>query len=250
MRSQTVHILLPTGNPNGLRIADIATRTVRVFDVPRKHFGQFMRHPESQQAGVYYLLGDDDQAYVGESGSVGLRLKQHMAEGKATNFWNRAMVAVSKSGDWSPTHTKVIEWLSITRGRATGRYSLINDRQWAKPEMPDMVESDCHEFMDTITTLLITLGVPIIASAGLRGAAEALPGGSAAATTDESPPKLLTVPQAAEAMQVSRMTIYRMFQAGDLRWVQVGGRRRIPYSELVRVLNDSTPASRGLSRAL
>lgn len=37
-RPQTIQIFLPTGDPNGIRQAEITTRSVRVFDVPRSAF--------------------------------------------------------------------------------------------------------------------------------------------------------------------------------------------------------------------
>ncbi|GIH91260.1 helix-turn-helix transcriptional regulator [Planobispora siamensis] len=48
-----------------------------------------------------------------------------------------------------------------------------------------------------------------------------------------SSPKLLTVPQAMAALQVSRWTVYQLIRSGELASVLVGERcRRIPESAL------------------
>lgn len=46
--------------------------------------------------------------------------------------------------------------------------------------------------------------------------------------------QLLTVTEAAAALRISRPTIYRLFAAGDLRWVQVGAHRRVTAAEINR----------------
>ena len=81
-RPQTIQIYLPTGNPRGMRIAEITTRIVRVVEVPRSQLADFLKTPEAQQVGVYFLLGDMSDAglprvYIGQSGTVGTRLAQH-----------------------------------------------------------------------------------------------------------------------------------------------------------------------------
>lgn len=56
------------------------------------------------------------------------------------------------------------------------------------------------------------------------------------AKAPHSRPKLLTVAEAAEALNVSRAAIYRLFSDGALGWIQVGSRRRITTSEIDRFI--------------
>ncbi|MGE2714223.1 helix-turn-helix domain-containing protein [Mycolicibacterium litorale] len=51
---------------------------------------------------------------------------------------------------------------------------------------------------------------------------------------------LLTVAESAAALRVSRPTIYRLFAAGELSWVQVGGRRRVTAAEIARFIDAHT----------
>ena len=58
MRPQTIQIFLPAGDPRGMRVAEITTRIVRVIEVPRSQLSDFLKMPEAQQVGVYFLMGE------------------------------------------------------------------------------------------------------------------------------------------------------------------------------------------------
>jgi hypothetical protein len=162
-RAQTIQIYLPSGDPAGLRVANLTTRTVRVFEVPRSLLGEFLKRPEAGQVGVYYLIGagDDEtpQCYIGQSGNVGVRLQQHTG---TKDFWTKAMVAVSLTNEWTSTHVAYLEWLSLGRAVAAGRYVLLNGNQASNTHTPEPLEADCQEFLETIAVLLATLGARVL----------------------------------------------------------------------------------------
>lgn len=161
--AQTIQIYLPSGNPAGIRMASLTTRTVRVFEIPRSLLSEFLKRQESVQVGVYYLFGPDSdearQAYIGQSGNVGKRLQEQAA---AKDWWTKAMVAVSLTNEWTSTHVAYLEWRSLSRATKAGRYQLDNSNQASNPYTPEPLEADCNEFLDTIGVLLATLGVPIL----------------------------------------------------------------------------------------
>lgn len=161
LRPQTIQIFLPHGDPSGIRMAEITTRTVRVFDVPRSLLSAFLTMPESSQVGLYFLFGgdaDDGTAcYIGQSGNVGGRLKQHVV-GK--DFWERAIVAVSLTNTWTDTHVGFMEWEAISRASQTSRYQLLNGNAASNRYTPAPLEADCNEYLETISVLIATLGYP------------------------------------------------------------------------------------------
>ncbi|WP_280835646.1 GIY-YIG nuclease family protein [Mycolicibacterium frederiksbergense] len=144
-------------------MANLTTRTVRVFEVPRSLLAQFLQRAEATQVGVYYLFGSKDdetpQCYIGQSGNVGARLQQHTT---SKDFWTRAMVAVSLTNEWTSTHAAYLEWLSLARAKTAGRYTLVNGNQASNPFTPEPLEADCQEFIETIAVLLATLGAPVL----------------------------------------------------------------------------------------
>ena len=66
-------------------------------------------------------------------------------------------------------------------------------------------------------------------------------------STDKSaaaePSMLLTIPEAAARLRISRSSLYRLFDAGELRWVRVCASRRVSTAELNRFIADHTEAA-------
>jgi hypothetical protein len=159
-RQQTIQIFLPSGDPRGMRVAEITTRIVRVIEVPRSQLADFLKMPEAQQVGVYFLMGELSEAglprtYIGQSGSVGKRLEQHHLN---KDFWNRAFVVISLTNSMTQTHALFLEWLAIAEATKAGRYSLENGNTGSQPYTPAPLQADCHEIHETAATLLSTLG--------------------------------------------------------------------------------------------
>ena len=104
----------------------------------------------------------DDSAvaklYVGRSGSVGTRLKQHHQK---KDFWNRALVVVSLTQSLVQTHAAFLEWHCIAEAKRAGRFALENGNEGSRPFAPAPLQADCLEIFETARILLATLGQPI-----------------------------------------------------------------------------------------
>ena len=57
---KTIQIFLPSGDPRGIRIAEITTRIVQAIEIPRSLLHDFLKMPESEKVGLYYLIGDSN----------------------------------------------------------------------------------------------------------------------------------------------------------------------------------------------
>jgi excisionase family DNA binding protein len=55
--------------------------------------------------------------------------------------------------------------------------------------------------------------------------------------------RLLTIVEAADALRISRSSVYRLFDAGRLAWVQIGASRRVTSSEIDRFIAAHTEAA-------
>jgi predicted GIY-YIG superfamily endonuclease len=174
-QAKTIQIFLPSGEPRGLRIAEITTRIVQVFEVPRSLLQDFLAMPESEQVAVYFLVGQDDRGdgasvYIGQTSDLRARLPKHDAD-KGKDFWQRAFVLVSRTNSLTQTHALFLEWHCLQAASKAARYELANGNGGSKPHTPPPLQADCLEIFETGKVLLSTLGVPLfdpVAQAGRR----------------------------------------------------------------------------------
>ena len=160
---QTIQIFLPGGDPRGIRVAEITTRIVQLIEVPRSLLPAFLQMPESNQVAVYFLFGQPEDAletkvYIGQSGDLRARLTIHNRE---KEFWERALVLISRTNSITQTHALFLEWHCLQAARRAARYPDENGNAGSKPHTPAPLEADCLEIFDTGQTLLATLGFPL-----------------------------------------------------------------------------------------
>ena len=162
-RPKTIQIFLPGGDPSGIRVAEITTRIVQVIEVPRPLLQDFLRMPESNQVALYFLFGGaegdlDQKVYIGQTGDLRARIVKHHRE---KEFWEKALVLISRTNSLTQTHALFLEWHCIQASRRAERYADENSTGGSKPHTPAPLEADCLEIFETGQALLSTLGYPI-----------------------------------------------------------------------------------------
>lgn len=159
---KTIQIYLPDGNPSSVKIAEITSRTIQAIYVPRAKLEYIATRNEAKAVGVYFLVGDPDERsksllYVGEAEDCQVRLKQH---NQAKDFWNVALVIVSKTQHFTKTHVKFLEWFCLNEVTRASRFQLENGVVPSKPHTPEPVQADLLDNYETIKVLVSTLGYP------------------------------------------------------------------------------------------
>jgi hypothetical protein len=159
----TIQIFLPDGNPRSLKIAEITSRTVQSMLIPRAKLEEATKRPELKNVGVYFLIGASDEdskpvLYVGEAEDCLARLKQ---QNKQKDFWNTAIVVVSKTQHFTKTHIKFLESYCYEEAQKAGRYKLENSSIPTMPYVSEPMEADLIDNFDTLKILVATLGYPI-----------------------------------------------------------------------------------------
>ena len=167
--AKTIQIYLPKGNPRGLRLAEMTTRTVRLIEIPRIHIDDFFAMPDANQVGLYFLIGETESTdkpllYIGQTGDLKRRLNQHDDK----DFWTRAFVMLSTNNSMTQTHALYMEHKAIAIATEVGRYEIKNGNNGNKPHTPDPLKADCEELFYTLDVLLSTLGQPIFESLSVK----------------------------------------------------------------------------------
>lgn len=162
-RPRTIQIYLPSGDPRGVRVAELTTSITRVIEVPRALLNEYLQRKDASQVGLYFLIGEDEDqdyppVYIGQTGNTGVRLVEHH---KTKDFWSKALVVVSLTNNLTQTHALYLEWMSIQEADRAGRYKVSNGNGGSRPHTPEPLEADCQEYFETIRTLIATLGQPV-----------------------------------------------------------------------------------------
>ena len=167
LRPQTIQIFLPSGDPQGIRIAEITTRIVRVVAVPRALLPEFLAMPEAVGGAVYLLVSGDEEtvrpaAYIGQTGDLRQRLSQHNRDSKRD--WQHAVVILSRADSLTATHSLYLERLCIQAAKQAGRYAVWNDTNGNRLNTTRPLEAECEELLETAKVLIAILGFPVFSS--------------------------------------------------------------------------------------
>lgn len=167
-RPQTIQIFLPDGSPRSVKIAEITNRVVKAILVPRNKLDYVSTRNELNNVGIYFLFGESaDKAkpivYIGEAEECLERLKQH---NRSKEFWNYAVVMVSKINAFTKSHAKYLEHIAVENAKDSNRFETENLTTPSKPFVTESMEADLLDSFDTIKILLSTLGFPVYEKIG------------------------------------------------------------------------------------
>ena len=162
-KPQTIQIFLPDGSPRSVKIAEITNRVVKAVLVPRNKLDYISTRDELNNVGIYFLFGESADGvkpivYIGEAEDCLDRLKQH---NKKKEFWNYAVVMISKINAFTKSHVKYLEHIAIDKAKESNRYNTENVITPNKSFVTESMEADLLDSFDTIKILLSTLGFPV-----------------------------------------------------------------------------------------
>ncbi|MDQ0253369.1 hypothetical protein J2S74_000741 [Evansella vedderi] len=162
---KTIQIYMPDGSPTSVKIAEVTTRIVQEILIPRNKLTEIGNREEVKNVGVYFLFGRDEvdnktNVYIGEAENCYDRLKQHNKDANK-DFWNVAIVAVSKTNSFTKSHVKFLEAHCYREAMSIGRYKVVNGNTPTQSWLSEPVVADLMDNYDTMKTLLSTLGYPI-----------------------------------------------------------------------------------------
>jgi hypothetical protein len=159
MQPITIKIFLTKGNPEAFRTAEISNWTGKAIAAPRTELKELLARDELDRPGVYILVGVDPESgktalYIGEAESVVKRIKGHSEK----DFWNSAIVFVSKDENLTKAHGKYIEGKLIEKAIKASHSVLINSVS-SGSRLPESDSAEMDVFLDNIYQLLPILGI-------------------------------------------------------------------------------------------
>lgn len=158
---KTIKLFLIDGDTNGRLTCELSNWTGKAYKIPRNSIKICSDRPELQTTGVYMLLNksadlsEKGQLYIGEAEDIFKRLTQHVKE---KDFWNEAIVFISKDENLNKAHIKYLENRLHEIAITANRYELINSQKPTQSSISESDKAEMEEFLSNILTLISTLG--------------------------------------------------------------------------------------------
>jgi hypothetical protein len=167
--SFTLHIFVPSGDPDGVRIVDRMNWTGKGIVVPRDRWSEVRGRSEIAQPGIYVLTGfeadelgnDRVVAYVGQSDNLRARIDGHDVK---LEWWDRAMMFFSTNEGLNRAHITWLEWELIRRATNAKRCRLENRVEPTEPNLKESEKADTRAFLSEMLRIAPVMGVMIFDS--------------------------------------------------------------------------------------
>lgn len=157
--SKTIQMYIFDGNPNGRIMCEFSNWNGRVYKISRNELLEFSKRNDSENTGVYFLLGKDenniDTIYIGEAEKMLTRLKQHL---KDTEYWNDCITVISKDNLLNKAHVKYLESKFYSLAKDSGRSIVVNTNVPTCSSVSEYDEAMLLEFISNTKLLVNTLG--------------------------------------------------------------------------------------------
>ncbi len=151
----TIKLFLTKGDPTGLRTAELSNWSGKALAFKRNELSDFCAREESQQSGVYLLLGTDKKSdepmiYIGEAEQIGKRLIQQRG---ARDDWNSVVAFVSKDENLTKGHIRYLEAELIRRAKDADR-AVLGNLQSSNARLPESDKAEMNGFLKRVLQLL------------------------------------------------------------------------------------------------
>lgn len=156
---KTIKIFLIDGEPNGRMSCELSNWSGKSYKIPRIKIKDCSDREDLTSTGVYLLFGKDDsgkdQVYIGEAESILKRLNQQLIQ---KDFWNEAIVFISKDENLNKAHIKYLENRLHDIAKSANRYTVDNSIVPTQSSISESDRAEMEEFIENIKMLVNTLG--------------------------------------------------------------------------------------------
>lgn len=160
---KTIKIFLIDGDPNGRMSCELSNWSGKAYKIPRIKIRDCTDRADLTSTGVYLLFGKDeegkDQVYIGEAESILKRLNQQLT---SKDFWNEAIVFISKDENLNKAHIKYLESRLHEMAVAANRYKVDNSIIPTQSSISESDRAEMEEFIEYIKLLVNTLGQKVL----------------------------------------------------------------------------------------
>lgn len=161
---KTIKLFLMDSAPDGRVVCELSNWTGKAYRIPRGKVKDCSDREDLRSTAVYLLFGkpetstDKAKVYIGEAENAYFRLVAHVSE---KEFWNEAVVFISKDENLNKAHIKYLESRLFEIANIASRYDVENSNTPTKSSISESDQAEMEEFIEYIKILINTLGFKV-----------------------------------------------------------------------------------------
>jgi hypothetical protein len=163
MPAKALQLLIPSGEPNGIKLIKVSGWDGLCYIVPRQSLSELSADSDVNNPGLYILFGKDDSsegqlAYIGESENFYHRITSHNAK---KDFWDEAVVF---TGELNKAHVKYLEHKAVQLAKQANRMQLENSTTPLENRLSEYDKVGVELFFSNVKFVLEAFGYDIFKS--------------------------------------------------------------------------------------
>lgn len=163
MKVKALQLLIPSGEPNGIKLIKVSGWDGLCYIVPRQSLNELSADSDVINPGLYFLFGKDESsdsqlAYIGESEKFFDRITKHNVK---KDFWDEAIVF---TGDLNKAHVKFLEHKAVRLAKDAGRMQLDNSNTPPENRLSQYDKVGVELFFSNVKFILEAFGYDIFKS--------------------------------------------------------------------------------------
>ena len=161
MNPKTITIHLPSGDPTGIKIAELSNRIIRGYVLPREKLAEAKNFEELNKPALYILVSKDgEHAYIGETENFLSRISTHGADTEK-DYWDLVLVFVAKDSSLEKSDVGYLEAIAVAQAKEASKCEIHNRTVPTKNNLHQFKISSVEEFFQDLSLLSSALGYPV-----------------------------------------------------------------------------------------
>lgn len=158
-----IRVLVPKGDPDGLRIVEKSNWPGVGVVFNRTNYKEAVNRSEFDKTGVFVLVGTSDDSilptiYIGEGDPVKNRLSQHYGK---KDCWDWAVFFVAKDDSMNKAHVQHLESEVLRLAREAKQSNLDNGQGALAPTLSEAELALADSFLQDILSIFPLLGLGV-----------------------------------------------------------------------------------------
>ncbi len=161
MNPKTITIHLPSGDPTGIKIAELSNRIIRGYVLPREKLAEAKLFEELSKPALYILVSKDgEHAYIGETENFLSRISTHGSDTEK-DYWDLVLVFVAKDSSLEKSDVGYLEAIAVAQAKEAAKCEIHNRTIPTKNNLHQFKVSSIEEFFQDVSLLSSALGYPV-----------------------------------------------------------------------------------------